>query len=75
MTVGPNGWVNPTSSRHGTTKLIASRNTRVRVGLVTRSNALAARLIGFIFVQRLSGGAVVRVVLRFPNFVSAAWYA
>ncbi len=49
----------------GQSQLISSRNTCVR--LVNSSYLLVARLICFIFVQRLSGGAIVRVLQRFPN--------
>jgi hypothetical protein len=53
--VGSKGWIKPTSSCHGTTKLISSRNKRLRVRLVTSLNPVVAMLICFIFVQRLSG--------------------
>jgi hypothetical protein len=53
--VGAKGWIKPTSSCHGTTKLISARNTLLLVRLVTSSNPVVAMLLCFIFVQRLSG--------------------
>jgi len=48
--LGAKGWIKPTSSVQGTTRFISSRNTRLRVRLVTSSNPVVARLICFIFV-------------------------
>jgi hypothetical protein len=45
---GAYGAISETSSAHGTTRFISSRNSRLRVRLVLRSNPLSPRLICFI---------------------------
>src|SRR3990167_7825050 len=55
-----NGSIRLTNSVHGTTRFISSRNTRLRVLLVTSSNPVVARLICFINVVS-------------PNQSSACW--
>jgi hypothetical protein len=44
---GACGAISDTSSAHGTTRFISSRNSRLRVRLVLRSNPLSLRLICF----------------------------
>ena len=46
------GVIKLTSSVHGTTRFISSRNTRLRVRLVTNSYPLVARLICFNLIKR-----------------------
>jgi Integrase core domain len=48
------GWISPTSSVHGTTRFISSRNIRLRVRLLISSYPVVSRLISFIIIQRLA---------------------
>lgn len=52
--LGAKGWIRTTYSVH-CTRFISSRNTHLRVLLVTNSNPVVARLICYIGIQRFSG--------------------
>jgi hypothetical protein len=54
LLAGAKGWIKPVNSDQGITRFISSKNSRLRVLLVTNSNPVEAKVVYFIKIKRLS---------------------